>query len=68
MTRFLGIISFELHFVQKVGTVLSAGLLLKQIMCCLSGHFVGNTILLNGSEITKIAVSFHSGICNTFST
>ena len=37
-------------------------------MHCRFGNFVGNTILLDVTEITKIAVSFHCDTRNDFST
>ena len=67
-TVFLGLVSSELHFFQKIGTVLLAALFLKKTMYYLFGHFVGNTILPNVTEVSKIAISFHCDTQNTFST
>ena len=67
-TAFLGTIFSELYFSQKIGTVLLAGVFLKQIMYCRFGCFKGNIVLLDATEITNIAVSFHCGTSNTFST
>jgi len=38
-------------------------------MYCHFGHFVGNTVLLDVTEVTRIHfASFHCDTCNTFST